>query len=124
MAKRIFRERNQTPEKAAEEKAVHDHLKHDRASREDLHARGEYEDTGLTQSEFWELQRFCHEQLRPLRESAGLSLSDLAERTGMDRAAINKLENGIHTNPTISTINRYLHALDKKLEVRVADLAR
>jgi DNA-binding XRE family transcriptional regulator len=123
MAKRIFRPRDQTPEQEAEERAIRERFQRERPSREELLASGEYEDTGLTQGEFWELQRFCLEQLRSLRESAGLSLTDMAERTGMDRAAINKLENGVHTNPTISTINRYLHALGKKLVVRVADMA-
>jgi DNA-binding XRE family transcriptional regulator len=123
MAKRIFRPRDQTPEQEAEERAIRERFQKERPSRDELLASGEYEDTGLTQGEFWELQRFCLEQLRPLRESAGLSLTDMAERTGMDRAAINKLENGVHNNPTISTINRYLHALGKKLVVRVADMA-
>jgi DNA-binding XRE family transcriptional regulator len=123
MAKRIFQPRMQTPEQEAEERAIRERFQRDRPSAEQLVASGEYEDPGMTQGEFWELQHFCREQLRPLRDEAGLSLSDMAERTGMDRAAINKLENGVHTNPTISTINRYLHALGKKLVVRVADVA-
>ena len=45
----------------------------------------------------------------------------MATRTGMDRAAIQKLESGVHTNPTISTINRYLHALGKRLVVSIVD---
>jgi DNA-binding XRE family transcriptional regulator len=123
MAKRIFRARNQTPTQAADERALRDRLQRERPDRDELHSRGELEYTGLTQGEFWELQQFCLEQLRPLREAAGLTLTEMAKRTGIDRAAINKLENGVHSNPTISTINRYLRALGKKLEVRVAEAA-
>ena len=47
----------------------------------------------------------------------------MAARTGMDRAAIQKLESGVHTNPTIGTINRYLHALGKRLVVSIVDEA-
>ena len=37
--------------------------------------------------------------LRAERERQGLSRADLAERTGIDRAAIHKLEIGVNTNP-------------------------
>jgi transcriptional regulator with XRE-family HTH domain len=45
----------------------------------------------------------------------------MAARTGMDRAAIQKLESGVHINPTIGTIDRYLHALGKPLVVSLVD---
>ena len=75
----------------------------------------------MLQSEYIDLQMACREKLRPLREGAGLSLSDMATRTGMDRAAIHKLESGVHANPTISTISRYLRALGKRLVVHIVD---
>ena len=49
--------------------------------------------------------------LRAERERQGLSLADLAERTGIDRAAIHKLEIGVNTNPTLATLSRYAGAL-------------
>lgn len=54
-------------------------------------------------------------QLKKKREAAGLSLADLAERTGMDRAAISRLENGHQGNPTMDTLLRYTAALGKKI---------
>ena len=45
--------------------------------------------------------------LRHERERQGLSLSDLAERTGIDRATISKLETGKLANPTIGTLRTY-----------------
>jgi DNA-binding XRE family transcriptional regulator len=54
--------------------------------------------------------------LRAERERQGLSLADLAERTGIDRAAIHKLEIGVNTNPTLSTLTRYAGALGARIE--------
>ncbi len=54
--------------------------------------------------------------LRAERERQGLSLADLAERTGMDRAAIHKLEIGLNSNPTHATLTRYASALGARIE--------
>ncbi len=54
--------------------------------------------------------------LRAERERQGLSLDDLAERTGFDRAAIHKLEIGVNTNPTLTTLTRYAGALGARIE--------
>src|SRR5205823_2124854 len=40
--------------------------------------------------------------LKKARASAGLSLADLAVRTGMDKAVLSKLENGLHGIPTLA----------------------
>jgi DNA-binding phage protein len=54
--------------------------------------------------------------LRAERERQGLSLADVAERTGMDRGAIHKLEIGLNSNPTHSTLTRYASALGTRIE--------
>jgi ribosome-binding protein aMBF1 (putative translation factor) len=53
--------------------------------------------------------------LRRERERQGLSLTDMAERTGIDRATISKLETGKLANPTISTLRTYARALGRRL---------
>jgi DNA-binding XRE family transcriptional regulator len=53
--------------------------------------------------------------LRQERERQGLSLTDMAERTGIDRATISKLETGKLANPTIGTLNTYARALGRRL---------
>ena len=53
--------------------------------------------------------------LRAERERQGLSLADVADRSGIDRAAIHKLEIGLNRNPTVETLNRYAHALGVRL---------
>ena len=61
-------------------------------------------------------------KLRKAREALGLSLADMAERTGMDRAGISRLENGL-TNPTFETIGRYALALNKRVVIELEDYA-
>lgn len=61
------------------------------------------------------------DELRRTREEQGLSLSDLSERTGMDRAMISRLETGKVTNPTLTTLQRYAHALGKRVVLALED---
>jgi ribosome-binding protein aMBF1 (putative translation factor) len=53
--------------------------------------------------------------LRQERERQGLSLTDIMERTKIDRATINKIENGKVPNPTYSTMKAYARALGMRL---------
>jgi ribosome-binding protein aMBF1 (putative translation factor) len=53
--------------------------------------------------------------LRRERERQGLSLTDIAERTGIDRATISKLETGKLANPTVGTLRTYARALGRRL---------
>jgi len=81
--------------------------------------RGDVE-TVTTMGEYWGLlQTFA--ALKALRESEGLSISEMADRTGMDHAMISLLENGQIGNPTISSISRYAQALGKRVVVSLAD---
>jgi len=59
--------------------------------------------------------------LRAERERQGLSLADLNERTGIDRAALSRLENNEEANPTINTLERYAAAVGKQMFVFLAD---
>src|SRR4051812_2330248 len=120
-ASRIHRPRKQTPAQEAAERAIREQFEHDRPSLQELIARG---DVGpvVTMGEHWELRQ-TFAALKALRQQQGLSLADLAERTGMDRAMISRLENGSVDNPTIATVSRYARALGKRVEVRLVDVA-
>jgi transcriptional regulator with XRE-family HTH domain len=59
--------------------------------------------------------------LRSARRSAGLSLTQLAERTGMTRQAISRIESGENRNPTVSTIVRLAEALNKECVIELQD---
>ncbi|NQT39918.1 MAG: helix-turn-helix transcriptional regulator [Planctomycetes bacterium] len=53
--------------------------------------------------------------LKKQREQTGLSLADVAQRSGMDRAAISRLENGVQVNPTVDTLYRYASAIGAQI---------
>jgi DNA-binding phage protein len=53
--------------------------------------------------------------LRAERERKGLSLADVAKRSGIDRAAVHKLEIGLNKNPTVGTLTRYADALGMRI---------
>jgi transcriptional regulator with XRE-family HTH domain len=59
--------------------------------------------------------------LRAERERQGLSLSDVSERSGIDRATLSKLETGKVPNPTVSTLRAVARALNKRLSWLLAD---
>ena len=48
---------------------------------------------------------------------------DVAERSGIDKAALSRLENGVHDNPTVETLMRYATAIGKRLTWKLEDLA-
>jgi ribosome-binding protein aMBF1 (putative translation factor) len=60
--------------------------------------------------------------LRAERERQCLSLTDMMERTKIDRATISKLENGKIPNPTYQTLRTYARALGKRLVWSVEDM--
>ncbi len=60
--------------------------------------------------------------LKAERLKQGLSLTEMKERTGMERSALSRLENNVAANPTVNTLTRYAAAVGKKaLVVLVTD---
>lgn len=55
------------------------------------------------------------------RESQGLSLNAMEERTGMAKSNLSKLENAVDANPTVATLMSYADALGKKLVITLVD---
>jgi hypothetical protein len=53
--------------------------------------------------------------LRKERERAGLSLTEMTLRSGIDAPALSRLENGQNPNPTLATLARYARALGKRI---------
>ncbi len=116
---RIHRPRVQTPEQEAAEQAIRERFQRERPTLQDLVDRGDIAAV-FTMGEYWELRK-TFAALRALREQQGLSISDMAERTGMDRAMISRLENGQVDNPTVATVTRYAKALGKRVVVSLVD---
>jgi len=58
-------------------------------------------------------------ELKAIREQLGISLTDLAERTGMTVGNLSRLENMDGPNPTIETLRRYARAIGHRSEIAV-----
>ena len=118
-ARRIHRPRVQTPEQEAEECSIRQRFQKEKPTLQELVDSGDLEGVATT-GEFWELRK-TFAALKKLRQERGLSITDMSDLTGMDRAAISRLENGQMNNPTIATMNRYAEALGKRVVVGLVD---
>jgi ribosome-binding protein aMBF1 (putative translation factor) len=110
---RIYQKTERTPEEKVRIQAIREKFQREKPSLDDLLATGEY-DGPVPQGAYLELRRLMH-ILRKERERLGLSLADVAERTGIDKAALSRLETGKQINPTIDTLWRYAHAVGRLL---------
>ncbi|MBX3414626.1 MAG: helix-turn-helix transcriptional regulator [Pirellulales bacterium] len=57
--------------------------------------------------------------LKELRQRLGIPLSVVADRTGMTRGNLSRLENMDGPNPTIETLRRYAEAIGHRIEIAV-----
>lgn len=102
-------------------KAIRDKYQREKPTLETLVASGEYS-TPISQEEFWQLaEAGC--ALKAARKVAHITLATVAKRSGIDQAALSRLENGVYDNPTISTLSRYAQAIGKSLVFKLADAA-
>ena len=65
-----------------------------------------------------------HDQLRNIaqvlkaeRQKLGMSLSDVAAKSGIAKANLSRLENDPHPNPTVDTLLRYARALGREIRI-------
>jgi len=61
--------------------------------------------------------------LKAARLRKGLSLGEVAARSGIDKANLSRLENDPHPNPTWSTLSRLAAAIGARLDIIVHDAA-
>lgn len=119
-ASRVYRHIDRTPEERARLKAARDRFQSERPSLDELVASGEYE--GPVPLGVYRNLIEALAALKKMREGAGLSLADVSERSGIDRAAISRLENGHVANPTVDTLARYAAALGKNLSWAIENM--
>lgn len=118
-AKRIHRKSERTPEEMARMQALREKFQRERPTQEQIEASGEY-DGPVPQGMYFELMQTL-QALKREREKAGLSLTALAERAGLDKASVSRLENGHQLNPTLETLYRYATAMGKTISLAVTD---
>ena len=122
-ARRTFRANRKTAEERTREKALREKLQREKPSLEDLVRDGECDpDAVMTMGMYFDVQRAL-QALKRERQRSGLSINDVAERSGLDRAVVSRLENGKQDNPTVATLMRYAAAVGKRFLWSYEDLA-
>jgi ribosome-binding protein aMBF1 (putative translation factor) len=122
-ARRIFRTNRKTAEERARERTLREKLQKERPSLEDLVRTGDVDpDAVMTMGMYFDVQRALR-ALKRERERCGLSIGDVAERSGLDRAVVSRLENGKQDNPTVATLMRHAAAVGKRFLWSYEDLA-
>jgi predicted transcriptional regulator len=106
---RIHRKIKRTPDQQGRLEEIRQRFQRERPGLEDLVASGDAGEV-VMHGEYLDLRTMLT-ALKADRERQGLSLADVAERSGMDRAAISRLENGVYLNPTVDTLYRYAQAI-------------
>jgi DNA-binding XRE family transcriptional regulator len=109
-------------EDKARHKAVREKFK-DKPTYEQLVSAGECDGQPVPLGVYLAVGVFLHD-LRKAREDAGLSLSDVETRTGIDKATLSRLETGKQTNPTVDTLVRYAAAVGKQLVLTLQEMPR
>jgi DNA-binding XRE family transcriptional regulator len=109
----VYRKTERTPEELASLRADRERFQRERPGLDDLIASGEYEGP-YRQSDILELLELLA-GLREARSRAGLTLDQVSALSGIDKAALSRLENGKSLNPTFETLSRYASALGERL---------
>jgi len=121
--RRIFRASTKSPEERLRETALREKLQTNKPSLEDLIRGGECDpDAVMTMGMYFDVQRAL-QALKRERQRSRLSIADVAERSGLDRAVVSRLENGKQDNPTVATLMRYAAAIGKRFLWSFEDLA-
>ena len=68
----------------------------------------------VSQGEYLDLLTLL-DALRRHRQHVGLSLVDVAARSGMDPSALSRLEHGVYLNATLDTLYRYAQAIGAEI---------
>src|SRR4051812_40938210 len=116
--KRVQKKTEWTAEDRERRRKVRELFK-DKPTLEELVARGELSGSTVPMGLYLTIQRLLHD-LKQARAAAGLSLADVAERTGMDKAVLSKMENGQHGIPTLPSLARYAQAVGLQLGFSLA----
>jgi len=117
--KRVQKKIDWSPEDRNRHRAIRATFK-GRPTIEELISKGELSGRPIALGTYIKL-RLIVSSLKPIREECNLSLADVSERTGMDKAMLSRLENGHVENPGIETISRYLDAMNKAIEWRIVE---
>ena len=117
--KRVVRRTPRSSNEVAHDAAVRRKYQQEKPSLEQLEKDSDYTEA-VSQGEYLTLMGFAA-SIRKLRQQLNLSLTDIAEITGIDKAQLSRLESGQAENPTYSTLDRIATALNKRLRLVLDD---
>ena len=106
-----------TAEEQARIDAIRNKYDREKPGPDQIVASGEYEGP-VQAAHSWEVRRVMA-RLKAQRERQGLTIAQLAERSGVDKGAISKLETGRQINPTVDTLCRIAAGLGIKIGLTV-----
>ena len=114
---RIHRKIERTEAEQQQLELIRERFQRERPGLEELVASGDATEA-VSHGEYVDL-RVMLAALKKHRVAQGLSLSDVGRRSGMDRAAVSRLENGVYVNPTVDTLYRYAEAIGAEIAFNV-----
>jgi DNA-binding Xre family transcriptional regulator len=106
-----------SPAELARLRAIREKFQRDRPSLEQLVASGEYTEP-VPQPEYLMMLELAAE-LKRTRQAKRLSLADVARRSGIDKAALSRIENGQNSNPTIGTLQTIARSMGVQLRFQL-----
>ncbi len=115
--KRVVKKTPKGRAEIARLRSIRDRFQKERPSLANLVATGDYT-APMPQSEYVMMLELAAE-LRRVRKDRRLSLADVAKRTGIDKAALSRIENGQNANPTIGTLETIARSLGGRLSFRL-----
>jgi DNA-binding XRE family transcriptional regulator len=119
--KSIHKKMNWTAADRARHQAVRAKFQREQPTLEEMITSGEYE--GPIPHKFLLEALLTGKTLREAREAKALTLAEVSKRSGIDQAALSRLETGKQPNPTLETLWRYAKAIGKVVEISLRDLA-
>lgn len=96
---------------------------HDKAKRIDREEQAEIKAQAKRVKARAEVMRALAATLKSEREKRGLSLADVASRSGIDKAALSRFENAANLNPQLDTLLRYAEAIGAELNIDIKPAA-
>lgn len=117
--KRVIRNHSRTADEVQRDQQLREEFQSRRPTLDQLLVSGDYT-APLPQGELLSLLEFAA-AIRETRKLQGLSLADVSRISGIDRAAISRLESGLVENPTFGTLERIANALGKHVRLALDD---
>lgn len=117
ISKQVGKKTNRGQAERARLRKLRDRFQKERPGLEELLATGKYTPP-VPQGEYVMMLELAAE-LKRARIARRLSLADVAKRSGIDKAALSRIETGRNINPTISTLEIIARSIGAQLQFQL-----